>query len=789
MVETNKFQKSYTRIFWILGITPFVLLLIIFILISAGKLGYMPDFATLENPKTNIATEIYSEDGKVLGSFYFQNRMAVDYKDLPPDLIHALVATEDIRFYKHSGIDPRGLARVFFKTLVLGKKSAGGGSTITQQLAKNLFPRDTTFYQSKIRRSIGLTLTKFREWVTAVKLEKAYTKNEILTMYFNQFDFLYNAVGIKSAAKVYFNTVPDSLDMGEAATLVGMAKNPSLYNPVRYPEEALKRRNIVFGQMEKYGFIDQEQYDSLITIPLKIDFQRVNHDKGIATYFREFLRQKLTASMPDRKNYRSYSSYKEDSTQWANDPLYGWCNKNLRPNGMPYNIYTDGLKIYSTVNYEMQEFAEEAVAKHMADLQSLFFKMKKGYANGPFSSDLTRKQIDLIIRRAILSSQRGRSLRNNGASWDSIYRAFKRPVEMTVFSWHGDVDTTMSPLDSILYYKHFLQTGFMSMDPVSGDVRAYVGGLDLQYFKYDHVTQSKRQAGSTFKPFLYILAMQEGYTPCYKVPNVSQTFPVGDSTWTPRSESKPKDKGKLKTLKWGLARSENNIAAWLVSRFKPQPIAEIAHRMGITSYIDPVPPIIYGTSDMTVEEMVAAYATFANKGIHTEPIFVTRIEDKNGNLLATFQPEHKEAISEKTAYLMLSLMEGVTGRGKNYTGTAYALRWKYGLTAPIAGKTGTTNNYSDGWFIGITPKLVSGGWVGAEDRSVHFNSGYGSGSYMALPIWALYMQKVYADSTLGYTQNDDFEKPEGFNVNLNCDDDSIGNTNDNYGYDDNDFSD
>jgi len=764
-------RKSLNIIFWGVFVTPFILLLIIFILISNGRLGYMPDFEELENPNINLATQVISEDGVVLGSFYYknQNRTFVDYEDLPRHLVDALIATEDIRFYKHAGIDARGLARVLFRTILVGQRGSGGGSTISQQLAKNLFPRDTTSYDSRYKRTVRLVITKLREWVTAVKLERSYTKQEIITMYFNQVDFLYKAVGIRSAAQVYFNTTPDSLKIEEAAMLVGMAKNPVLYNPLRESQTdlALRRRNIVLSQMKKYGFLEEEAYDSLKNLPIVTNYQKISHNLGLATYFREYLRRTLTADKPVRKNYFQYVRFREDSIKWETDPLYGWCNKNKKPDGSSYDIYTDGLRIYTTINSELQQYAEEAVREYLGGyLQDIFFREKKGRRDAPFSEDLDREQINSILWRSIANSDRGRKLRRQGMSRESIYKIFNTPVEMTVFSWKGDIDTTMTPLDSIIYYKHFLQSGLLSMDPVTGDVKAYVGGLDFRYFKYDHVTQGKRQAGSTFKPFLYILAMQEGFSPCQEVLNTTQVFydSYKDTVWIPKSNSRPKDMNQMRTLKWGLALSENNISAWLVKRFKPQPIADIAYKMGIKSYIDPVPPMIYGTSDMSVEEMVGAYATFANKGIHTEPLYVTRIEDKNGNLLATFQPERMESISEQTAFLMLNLMEGVINFG-----TAVRLRYTYDFTAQIAGKTGTTQNHSDGWFIGITPKIITGIWVGAEDRSVHFDElALGSGTNMALPIWAHYMQKVYADSTLGITQEDLFEEPADFDFVIDC---------------------
>ncbi|MBN1792022.1 MAG: transglycosylase domain-containing protein [Bacteroidales bacterium] len=755
MSKTNINRKKFNKYFWIIFAAPFALLALLLLLAAVGGMGYMPDINTLENPKINLASQVISDDGKVLGSFYYrnQNRTYVDYDELPDHLVKALIATEDKRFYRHSGIDARGIARMVIKTGLLMQRSSGGGSTITQQLAKMLFHEPP-------RTMFGRGLQKIKEWIIAVRLEKAYTKEEIITMYFNQCDFVNEAAGIKSAAQVYFSTLPDSLTVEQAAMLVGMAKNPSFYNPndSNRRERVQRRRNVVLNQMEKYSYISTDLADSLKGMPLTIKFQRVAHDQGLATYFREHIRTLLMKKEPKRKDYYDYDLYREDSLKWMNDPLFGWCNKNKKPDGNPYNLYTDGLKIYSTVNTKMQQYAEEAMKEHLGGyLQPAFFKEKRGAKRAPFSRDLQDKDIDRILTRAMLNSDRGRSLKDQGLTTSQIYKEFKKSVPMKVFSWRGDIDTTMSPLDSIRYYKHFLRAGFMAMEPLTGHVKAYVGGIDFASFKYDHVSQSKRQAGSTFKPFLYILAMQEGRSPCDEVPNISQTFMVNDTVWTPRSNSREKDLGKMKTLKWGLATSENNISAWLIKEFKPKPIADVAHKMGITSYIDPVPSMIYGTSDMTVAEMVSSYATLANRGEHIKPAYITRIEDKNGNILAEFTPEKMESISEQTAFLMLNLLEGVTNFG-----TAVRLRYAYHFTAQIAAKTGTTQNHSDGWMIGITPKLVAGGWVGAEDRSVHFDGmTMGQGATMALPIYALFMQRVYADKSLGITQNDVFQMPSG----------------------------
>jgi penicillin-binding protein 1A len=762
MVKFNIDREKFNKYFWIVFISPFALLVLFLLLAAVGGLGYMPNITTLENPKIDLASQVISEDNKVLGAFYYmnQNRTYVDYDELPDYLIKALIATEDRRFFRHSGIDAKGLARVVLKTGLLMQRSSGGGSTITQQLAKLLFHKPP-------RTKIGRGIQKIKEWIIAVRLEKAYTKEEIITMYFNQFDYLNQAVGIKSAAQVYFSTFPDSLTLEQSAMLVGMAKNPSYYNPVDSNRRELvqRRRNVVLNQMVKYKYISTDLADSLKGLPLSLKYQRIAHDQGLATYFREFVRRTLMSTEPKRKDYFDYNDYRSDSTRWSMDPVFGWCNKNRKPDGEPYNIYADGLKIYTSINSKMQQYAEEAVGEHLGQtLQRDFFKEKKGNKRSPFSRDLNDKEIENIMNRAVLNSDRGRILRNKGMSLNEIVAEFKKPIQMKIFSWKGDIDTVMSPLDSIRYYKHFLQSGFMAIEPATGHVKAYVGGIDFASFKYDHVTQSRRQAGSTFKPFLYILAMQEGYSPCSEVLNDKQTFYINDTIWEPKSSSRKEDVGKMKTLKWGLATSSNYISAWLVSKFQPKPIADIAHYMGISSYIDPVYSIIYGTSDMTVSEMVSSYATFANKGVHTKPLFITRIEDKNGNVLAEFQAERTEAINEQTAYLMLNMMQGVVDFG-----TGLRLRGKYQLTAQIAGKTGTTQNHSDGWFMGITPKLVAGCWVGAEDRSVHFdNMDLGEGANMALPVYGLFMQKIYKDTSLGITQDDVFESPPGIGPIPNC---------------------
>jgi penicillin-binding protein 1A len=681
--------------------------------------------------------------------------------------VNALLATEDIRFYKHSGIDARGLARVLIKTIILRQTSSGGGSTITQQLAKNLFPRDTTIYQSSIARKSNLVITKFKEWITAVKLERNYTKDEIMAMYLNTVAFGSNAYGIRSAAKTFFNTTPDSLSVEQAALLVGVVNAPTRYSPVRNPEQSLARRNFVLSQMGKYGFITLEQRDTISSKPIELNFRVQDHNVGLATYFRETLRLMLSANEPDPRRYYSYSQYREDSIEWATNVLYGWCNKNLKPDGTSYNLYRDGLKIYTTINSRMQQYAEEAVDEHLGEfLQVEFDKEQKERRYRLFHDDLTDEQIDAIMLQAMRQTERYRLLRNRGASMEDINRQFNTKVPMTIFTWKGDRDTLMSPLDSIKHYKRQLRTGFMAMDPKTGHIKAWVGGPNFRHFKYDHVKQGKRQVGSTIKPFLYTLAMQEGYTPCHTIPNVPQTFTVGDSTWTPKNSGNTKYDGKEVTLKWGLANSVNNISAWLMKRFNPWALVEVTRRMGITSRIDPVPSVFLGTAELSVYEMVGAYGTFANKGVHINPNAVTRIEDKNGNVLATFHPDRNEAISEQTAYLMINLMEGVVNQG-----TGIRLRYRYNLPGPIAGKTGTSQNHSDGWFMGIVPNLVAGVWVGAEDRSVRFQEiGMGQGANMALPIYALFLDKVFKDGALGVNPTDNWDKPlRLMNVNLDCD--------------------
>jgi len=749
-------------VFWGLFIVFVGGVFLFFYLISAGKLGFMPTFEELENPSNQFASEVYSADGRILGKYFegSENRRYTDYESIPTCVVDALIATEDVRFYDHSGIDVRGLFRVA-KGMLSGDRSSGGGSTISQQLAKMLFPREAN------QNFLQLAMRKFREWVIAVKLEKSYTKEEIITMYLNKFDFLNLAVGLNSAANIYFSTTPDSLRTEQAAMLIGMAKNPSQFNPVRRPERTLGRRNVVLGQMLKYGKISRAEHDSLVQLPLGLRFRREDHKEGLATYFREYLRLYMTAKRPDPRSdaYRwNKGQYPVDSLAWEQDPLYGWCNKNLKSDGTPYNIYRDGLKIHTTLDARMQQYAEEAVVEHLGEtLQPTFQRERKSKRNPPFSNDMTGEEIEHILNTAIRRTERYRAMKREGKAFAEIKRVFRKPVKMSIFTWKGVRDTVLSPLDSIKHYKSFFRAGFMAMDPRTGQVKAYVGGPDYRYFQYDMVSVGKRQVGSTIKPILYTLAMQEGLGPCDKVLNVAQTFNLPDgTTWTPRN-STDKQEGEMVTLKWGLANSVNNISAWVLKQFTPEAVVQMARRMGITSFIDPVPALFLGSSEISVKEMVSAFAIFANKGVYNPPLLVTKIEDKYGNVLATLEAEPRAVMTEHTAYLMANLLEGVVQEG-----TGVRLRYKYKLMNPIGGKTGTTQNHSDGWFIGITPDLVGGAWVGAEDRSIHFQTlAHGQGASMALPIWALFMQKVYADKSIALPQGD-FEKPVGVTRVLDC---------------------
>ena len=728
-----------------------------FYAISEGWIGYMPPINELQNPINRYATQVISADGKVMGTWNYnrENRIMVDYTQLSPSLVQALVATEDVRFYEHSGIDFIALGRAIVKRGVLGQKSAGGGSTITQQLAKQL-------YSGTAHSVMERLLQKPIEWVIAVKLERNYTKDEIIAMYLNYFDFLHNAVGIKTAANTYFGKEPKDLSVTESAVLIGLCKNPSFFNPVRYPERSTERRNVVLHQMVKAGYLSDTEYEKYSKEPLALNFHVADHKDGIAVYFRDFLRRYMMAKKPKRSDYPSWNNVKFhiDSINWENDPLYGWCNKNLKKNGEPYNVYTDGLKVYTTIDSRMQDYAEQAVTEHVIKyLQPAFTKEKRGRKTGPYSSRISTEQLNSILMRSVRQCDRYRALKASGLSENDIMKSFNTKTEMTVFTYKGEIDTVMTPLDSIKYYKTFLRCGFMSMCPQNGHVKAYVGGPDFVHFAYDMAMEGRRQVGSTIKPFLYSLAMENGFSPCDLAPNVQQTYMVGGRAWTPRNGSKARY-GEMVTLKWGLQQSNNWISAYLMSKLNPQAFVTLLHSYGIRNpEIHPSMALCLGPCEITVGEMVSAYTAFVNHGIRAAHQFVTKIEDNEGNVVAQFQPRMNEVISEESAHKMIYMLKAVVDGG-----TGSRLRFKYNLKGDLAGKTGTTNNNSDAWFMGIAPTLVSGMWVGGDDRDIHFDSMvWGQGAAMALPIFALYMQKVYRDKRLGYSDQAKFDLPAGYN--------------------------
>ena len=749
--------RKIIKALWIFLAVIVLAIVIVFVSISKGWIGYMPPVEELENPSYKFATEIFSEDEKVLGTWSYskENRVYTAYKDLSPSIINALIATEDVRFVEHSGIDAKALFRAFVKRGLMFQKNAGGGSTLSQQLAKQLFTENVA------RNTLQRLFQKPIEWVIAVKLERYYTKEEILSMYLNKFDFLNNAVGIKTAAYTYFGCEPKDLKIEEAATLVGMCKNPSLYNPVRFNERSRGRRNVVLEQMRKAGYITDAECDSLQALPLKLTYNRVDHKEGLATYFREYLRGVMTAPKPVRSDYRGWQMQKfyEDSIAWETNPLYGWCAKNKKKDGTNYNIYTDGLKIYTTINSRMQQYAEDAVKEHLGDyLQPIFFKENEGSKNAPYARSLPEKRVEELLTKAMKQTERYRLMKEAGASEQQIRKAFDTPEEMTVFSWKGDKDTIMTPMDSIRYYKSFLRTGFMSMDPANGHVKAYVGGPNYVYFQYDMAMVGRRQVGSTIKPYLYTLAMENGFSPCDQARHVEQTLIDENGTpWTPRNAN-DKRYGEMVTLKWGLANSDNWISAYLMGKLNPYDLVRLIHSFGVRNKaIDPVVSLCLGPCEISVGEMVSAYTAFANKGIRVAPLFVTRIEDSDGNVISTFAPQMEEVISASSTYKMLVMLRAVINEG-----TGGRIR-RYGITADMGGKTGTTNDNSDAWFMGFTPSLVSGCWVGGDERDIHFGRmTYGQGAAAALPIWAMYMKKVYDDPTLGYDQQERFKLPEGF---------------------------
>lgn len=736
--------------------------MLIGVMIYHGYIGYMPPVEGLLNPEDRFASRLFTSDGVEMGRFYQSrnNRVYADYSEISPNVINALIATEDERFMQHSGIDIMALSRVLFKTILLRQKNAGGGSTITQQLAKQLYSPESDGLMDRF-------IQKPVEWAIAVKLERYYTKEEIIKMYLNQFDFLNNAVGIKTAAHVYFNTTPDSLKIEQAAMLVGMAKNPSLYNPVRADRKdaAVGRRNVVLQQMLKADLITEAECDSLCALPLEVKFTKVDHKYGIAPYFREAVRLMMQAKEPRRGDYPDWDQQRfvDDSIQWATNPLYGWVEKNPKPDGTKYNIYTDGLRIYTSIDSRMQKYAEEAVIDHLKNTLQPQFDREKG-SRGPYttnSAELGQLTPRKLIDRAIRQSERYRVLKNAGMSDAEIMEEFDKPVDMTVFSYDGgQVQKTMSPRDSVVYQKMFLRAGFMSMDPLTGQVKAYVGGPNFHFFQYDMAGVGRRQIGSTVKPFLYTYAFEEGFTPCDMFLNAqpSITLPTGE-VWAPRNTGHARI-GEMVDLYWALTNSNNWISARLMSELSPSTLARTMHTFGITNHLDPVVSLCLGPCDVSVREMVTAYTAFSNKGLRVDPIYVTKITDNNGNVISEFTPQYTEVMSQEAYFKMVNILQNVINSG---TGSRLR-RAPYNITAVMGGKTGTTNYNADGWFMGFTPNLVSGVWVGGDERYIHFNRmAQGQGAAMALPIYGLYMKKVYADKSLPYSQTLQFpEPPAGF---------------------------
>lgn len=755
-------RKKITHILWALTIAFIIGTGLFFTAIWNGWIGYVPPIEELESPINKYASQVLSNDGELLGTWsYNENRMLAKHDDIAPCVYNALIATEDKRFYEHSGIDLRSLFRAVVKRAILHQMQAGGGSTITQQLAKQL-------YSSAAQNSTERVMQKAIEWIIAIKLEHYYSKNEILTLYLNYFDFLHHAVGIRSAAKIYFNKQPSELSIPEAAMLVGMCKNPSYYNPIRNPERTAERRNIVLKLMAENGYISEIEADAYMKQDLGLNFQRVSHNDGIATYFREYLRQIMMARNPERSDYYSELEYNDAKYEWDNNPLYGWCNKHVKNDGSPYNIYTDGLKIHTTIDSRMQRYAEQAMREHLIGLQRVFSKEKRGTAKYPYAESVSMATRQNLIMQAIRQSDRYRQMKANGASEEEIMQAFNKKVPLTVFTYHGDVDTTMTPLDSLLYHKSFLQAGFMAMDPTNGFVKAYVGGINFNNFKYDMCSQGHRQVGSTIKPYLYSLAMENGMTPCDLVPNQQHTY----GNWTPRNGSNARY-GEMVPLKWALAQSNNWISAYLINKYGPGALVQIMKNFGIRHNIEnPNLTLCLGTCEISVKEMVSAYTAFANHGMRVAPLMVTSIEDNNGTVIERFHTSTNEAISSSSAYRMVDMLKAVIDQG-----TGRRLRGRYAFTAEIAGKTGTTQKNSDGWFVGMVPRLVAGCWVGGENRNIHFNStAMGQGASMALPIWALFIKKVFNDPTLGYSPKEKFQIPSDFKY---CDDsvlsaDSLG---------------
>ena len=782
---TRKKGASLTRKIvkwlWILAMTPVALLALMLSLTAAGIFGRMPSFEELENPKSNLATEVYADNGKIIGSFFVQNRSYVQYADLYPQdssatitisghtmppIAAALVATEDVRFYTHSGIDLISLARVGVKTIALQRSSQGGGSTITQQLAKNLFPRGSRG-ENKIVRTVKLVGSKFKEWITALKLEYNYTKEEIIAMYLNTVEYGSNSYGIKSAAATFFGKTPSELNIQEAAVLVGVVNAPTRYSPVRNPENSLRRRNTVLKRIEAAGGITQAQYDSLSALPITLNYRPISHNYGRATYFREMLRLTMNAERPKRRNFYTTWDYEQACKEYDENPLIGWCHKNRKADGTPYDIYRDGLRIYTTINASMQEYAEAAVQKQLETvIQPAMDKQvretKKLFQN------TTAEEVETLLKRAMRNSDRFRNMKSAGMHDKEIYASFNEKCRMKVFTYKGERDTLLTPRDSILHHKRIMRAAFVAMEPQTGFVKAYVGGPSFQYFKYDMAKQGKRQIGSTVKPFIYTFAIDHlGLTPCTMVPNLPVTIETAvGAAWSPKESGNVEYDGVLHPLRWGLAHSRNNYSAWIMKQAKqPEAVADFIHNMGILSFIDPVYALCVGTFESNVFEMVSAYSTFANEGVYNTPLFVTHIEDRQGNLISSFTSSSQDAISKESAYTMLTMMQNVITHG-----TGRRMGWAFNMQGvEIAGKTGTTNENRDAWFMCITPKLVAGSWVGGEDQSIHLTSSRGEGSVMALPIVGDFLRRVHSDPNIKVNREDKFTRPASWRA-VECED-------------------
>ena len=780
-MERNSFfknKKQIVRLMWLVVMVPVALGFLMLTLAALGAFGRMPSFEELENPKSNLATEIYGDDGHVIGTFFVQNRSYVQYEELfpadstrhltldgyrVPPVVAALISTEDVRFRSHSGIDIPSLFRVMIRTVAKRDTSQGGGSTITQQVAKNLFPRDTVRNRSKVTRTMKLVQSKFKEWITAIKLEHNYTKEEIAAMYLNTVEYGSNAFGIKSAASTFFGKAPNELNIQEAAVLVGVVNAPTRYSPVRNPENALARRNLVINRMRASGAISRQMCDSLTALPIELQYRPISHNDGEATYFREMLRQVMNAERPTRRQFLTDWDYEQAIKEYDENPIYGWCKKNLKADGTEYNIYRDGLRIYTTINPTMQRYAEEAVQKQMETV--IQPRMDAQVRNtGVLFQDLEKEEIEAIIKRAMKNSDRYREHKKLGMSEKEIYATFEQKCKMRIFTFKGEIDTMMTPRDSILHHKRIMRASLVAMDPRSGHVKAYVGGPNFRYFKYDMAKQGKRQIGSTVKPFIYTFAIDQlGLNPCTAAPNLPVSIETPAGIWSPKEAGNVEYDGVLHPLYWGLANSRNNYSAWVMKQAKqPETVADFLHNMGIRSYIYPAYALCLGAFESNVFELVSTYSTFVNEGVHIDPIFVTRIEDRQGNLISSFIPQSQDAVNKHTAYTMLTMLQRVITAG-----TGGRLAWQFGMeNMDIGGKTGTSNENRDAWFMCVTPTLVAGSWVGGEDQSVHLKA-QGEGSVMALPIVGEFLKRSYDDPRLGLSRSAKFSRPEGW-VGYDC---------------------